>query len=75
MPFKKYKKTLKEMSAMAERTRYKVGDRVKTTIVHGNNIGYMTVGTEVTITAILEGHGYDIKDDAGHCIYNIGWIV
>ena len=75
MPYKKYKKTISEMKKSAERTKYKTGDMVETKIFHGNNEGYMTPGTKVEIVNVLEDRGYDIKDEKGNVIYNVGKLV
>jgi hypothetical protein len=75
MGYKKYKTKVSDMMEEASKMRYRKGAKVKTRIVHGNNEGYMTVGTEVTIVTVLKGHGYDIEDEEGHRINNIGWLV
>ena len=51
-----------------------IGDRVKTTKEHTLGYGYFEVGTEVTVTGISE-RGYDIADDEGNEMVEIGWTI
>lgn len=62
------------MAYIKYKKQYEVGDRVKTTLIHESLGGYFEVGTEVTIIGISE-RGYDIKDDEGNCVMEIGWII
>ena len=52
----------------------KIGDKVKTTQRHESLSGYFEVGTDVTIIDI-SGRGYDIQDDEGNRIIEVGWII
>lgn len=54
--------------------RYKIGERKKTTVIHETFEGYFEIGTEVTVIAIGE-RGYDIKDDEGNIIREVGWKI
>lgn len=51
-----------------------LGTRVKTTRRHESLSGIFTVGTIVTITNIGE-RGYDIRDDEGNTMVEIGFII
>lgn len=51
-----------------------IGDRVKTTKIHKLEYGYFEVGTEVTVVGISE-RGYDIVDDEGNKMTEIGWTI
>ena len=51
-----------------------IGDRVKTTKMHKLEYGYFEVGTEVTVVGISE-RGYDIVDDEGNRMQEIGWTI
>jgi len=53
---------------------YEIGDRTKTTVIHESSAGYFEIGTEVTVIGIGE-RGYDIKDDEGNRILEIGWEI
>lgn len=51
-----------------------IGDEVVTTIKHENFAGYFEVGTKVKIIGISE-RGYDIEDEEGNRVREIGWII
>lgn len=51
-----------------------IGDRVKTTKIHRLEYGYFEKGTEVTVVGISE-RGYDIMDDEGNKMVEIGWTI
>lgn len=52
----------------------KIGDKVTTTIEHTSLSGHMEIGTEVTVTGISY-RGYDIMDNDGNRIIEIGWVI
>ena len=52
----------------------KIGDEVKTTIEHVNFAGYFEVGTIVKVINITN-RGYDIEDEKGNKILEIGWTI
>lgn len=52
----------------------KIGDIVKTTIKHANGAGYFEEGTIVKIIDITN-RGYDIEDEEGNKILEIGWVI
>lgn len=52
----------------------KIGDAVKTTIIHESSAGYFKIGTLVKVIDISE-RGYDIEDEEGNRIIEIGWII
>ena len=51
-----------------------IGDWVITKMTHTNFAGTMDVGTEVKIIGITV-RGYDIMDDEGNIVREIGWEV
>ena len=51
-----------------------IGDWVITKKSHTNSAGTMEVGTEVKIISVSE-RGYDIEDDEGNIVREIGWEV
>lgn len=52
----------------------KIGDVVKTTVKHSNFAGYLEEGTIVKIIDITD-RGYDIEDEEGNKILEIGWVI
>ena len=52
----------------------KIGDTVKTTVKHTNFEGYFEEGTIVKIINITN-RGYDIEDEEGNKILEIGWVI
>lgn len=56
------------------KNRYDIGDKVVTTIKHDSCAGYFEIGTPVTVIGITE-RGYDIADDYGNRILEIGWKI
>ena len=52
----------------------KIGDIVKTTVKHENFAGYFEKGTIVKVIDITD-RGYDIEDEEGNRIIEIGWII
>ena len=55
-------------------TKIEECDKIKTTIIHSNLIGYFEVGTEVKVINIGE-RGYDIVDNEGNKMLEIGWKI
>ena len=51
-----------------------IGDWVVTKMTHSNFAGTMDVGTKVKIIGITV-RGYDIMDDEGNIVREIGWEV
>lgn len=51
-----------------------IGDRVITTIKHDCLSGYFEIGTIVTVIDITD-RGYNIQDDEGNRILEIGWTI
>lgn len=51
-----------------------IGDWVVTKKIHSNGAGYMDVGTEVKIIGVSI-RGYDIEDDEGNIVREIGWEI
>lgn len=49
-------------------------DWIKTTKIHESCSGYFEVGTLVKITGKTE-RGYNIEDEFGNKINEIGWII
>lgn len=52
----------------------KIGDTVKTTVKHENFAGYFEEGTIVKVIGITE-RGYNIEDEEGNRMTEIGWII
>ncbi len=52
----------------------KIGDVVKTTKKHSNSAGYFEKGTTVKVINITN-RGYDIEDEEGNRILEIGWVI
>lgn len=52
----------------------KIGDTVITKKIHESCAGIFTVGSVVKIVGIGE-RGYDIEDEFGNKIGEIGWII
>lgn len=52
----------------------KTGDKVKTTVRHSNSAGYFEKGTIVKVIDITD-RGYDIEDEEGNKILEIGWVI
>jgi hypothetical protein len=59
----------------AKKDYHKVGDRVVTTRVHESMAGYFESGTAVTVVAIDPVRGYEIRDEHGNRMCEIGWII
>jgi hypothetical protein len=53
----------------------KIGDWVVTTRVHSSLGGKFTRGSKVKIIGIEPIRGYDIEDEHGNRMYEIGWII
>lgn len=53
---------------------HEIGDWVITKKIHSNAAGYMDVGTEVNIIGVGI-RGYDIEDDEGNRVLEIGWEI
>lgn len=51
-----------------------VGDTVETTVMHESLSGYFEIGTTVTVIGISD-RGYDIQDEYGHQIIEVGWTI
>lgn len=62
------------MAFIKNKNGYEIGERVKTTIIHKCRAGYFEIGTDVTVTGVCY-RGYDIRDDEGNEIGEIGWII
>lgn len=62
------------MAYIKNKNQYEVGEKVKTTVIHDSCAGFFEIGTIVTVTGISE-RGYDIKDDEGNCVTEIGWVI
>ena len=52
----------------------KIGDIVKTTIKHTSCAGYFEEGTIVKVIGVSY-RGYDIEDEEGNRILEIGWTI
>lgn len=52
----------------------KIGDTVRTTMIHENFAGYFEIGTLVKVINITN-RGYDIEDEKGNKILEIGWTI
>ena len=52
----------------------KIGDTVKTTIIHDSDSGYFEIGTLVKVIDISE-RGYDVEDEDGNRMIEIGWVI
>jgi len=63
-----------KMAYIKHKNRYEIGERTKTTILHDSCAGFFEIGTEVTVTGIGP-RGYDIEDDDGNRIIEIGWVI
>lgn len=79
MTFHSYKKPADELKKAGTRKKWRVGDKAKTTIVHTCRRGYMSPGTEVEVIGVgvrVDGSvSYDIQDDKGNRIYNVGAVI
>ena len=53
----------------------KVGDWVITKKVHKSMSGKFTVGSRVQVIGINPMRGYDIQDEEGHRMLEIGWEI
>lgn len=53
----------------------KVGELAVTTIKHEAFSGFFEVGSLVKIIAIDPIRGYDIEDDKGNIVREIGWVI
>lgn len=53
----------------------KVGDWVYTTITHESLSGLFTPGSFVKITGVDSMRGYDIEDEHGNRVCEIGWKI
>ena len=62
------------MAFIKKKNGYEIGERVKTTIKHESMSGYFEIGTEVTVIGESE-RGYEIQDDEGNEMIEIGWII
>ena len=62
------------MAYVKHKNGFQVGDRTNTTIIHDSFAGYFEIGTEVEIIAIGD-RGYDIQDNNGNKIREIGWVI
>ena len=60
------------MAFIKKKTKYNIGDVVRTTKIHEITDGYFEIGTVVTIIGYSE-RGYDIRDDEGNTMYEVGW--
>lgn len=52
----------------------KIGGWTNTTIVHETCAGYFEIGTLVKIIGKSE-RGYDIEDEFGNRMIEIGWVI
>ena len=62
------------MGFIKHKNGYEIGERTKTTVFHESFAGYFEIGTEVTVIDIGD-RGYDIEDDEGNRIREIGWKI
>lgn len=62
------------MAYIKYKNQYEVGERVQTTVIHESCAGFFEKGTPVTVIGISE-RGYDIKDDEGNYVTEIGWVI
>lgn len=62
------------MGFIKNKNGYEIGERTKTTVIHGSFAGYFEIGSEVTVIGISD-RGYDIKDDEGNKVLEIGWKI
>ena len=53
----------------------KIGDTVITTKVHKCMKGYFEIGTKVKIIDINPELGYDIEDEYGNKVIEIGFVI
>lgn len=53
----------------------KIGDWVITTKRHESLNGIFTKGSKVKIVSIDSVRGYDIEDELGNKMYEIGWEI
>lgn len=60
--------------AFVKYSSIKIGDKVKTTKKHSNSVGYFEIGTIVEVIDITD-RGYDIQDEEGNKILELGWII
>ncbi len=60
--------------AFVKHNSIKIGDTVKTTVKHESDAGYFEIGTLVKVIDISE-RGYDIVDEEGNRMIEIGWII
>lgn len=60
---------------MYEDNGYKKGDVVITTIMHQSFANFFPVGTKVTVIDCDDIMGYDIEDEHGNRIDEIGWEI
>ena len=60
--------------AFVKNNSIKIGDVVKTTVKHTNFAGYFEEGTIVKVINITN-RGYDIEDEEGNKILEIGWVI
>lgn len=54
---------------------FKIGDLVATTKRHKSLSGIITKGSKVKIIGIDSVRGFDIEDEHGNKMYEIGWKI
>lgn len=62
------------MAFVKNKPTYHIGDVVRTTKIHRIADGYFEKDTVVTIIGYSE-RGYDIRDDEGNTMYEVGWVI
>ena len=62
------------MAYIKHKNGYDIGEKTKTTVIHDSCAGYFEIGTEVTVIGVSE-RGYDIQDDEGNRVEEIGWTI
>lgn len=63
------------MAYIKNNTSHNIGDWVTTSRVHSSMAGTFTIGSKVKITGIDPIRGYNIEDNDGNKMYEIGWTI
>jgi len=61
--------------AYIKKASNKIGTWVITSIFHESCDGYFTIGSKVKIIGVNPIRGYDIEDEEGNRMYEIGWVI
>lgn len=56
-------------------SRNKIGTWVTTSVFHESCDGCFTIGSKVKIIGVNPIRGYDIEDEKGNRMYEIGWRI